>query len=82
MVSLALQGPTRGGFFGAERLADLEPLCEKLDIYGLSAIGAPRRILEMDLEECEAYGARARELGLVVGEIGMWASLMTRDPAC
>ena len=66
-----------GGFFGAERIEDLEALCEKLDIYGLSAIGAPRRILEMSPDECAEYGDRARELGMVVGEIGMWDSLMT-----
>ena len=66
-----------GGFFGAERTADLEPLCEKLDTHGLSAIGAPRRILDMSLDECAEYGDRARELGMVVGEIGMWQSLMT-----
>ena len=69
-----------GGFFGAERVADLDPLCEKVDVYGLSAIGAPRRILNMSLDECGEYGSRARELGLVVGEIGMWESLMTPDP--
>ena len=70
-----------GGFYHAETVAELEPLCEALDRHGLSAISAPNRIAEMTDEECAAFGDRARRLGLVVGETGMWENLMTADAA-
>jgi sugar phosphate isomerase/epimerase len=70
-----------GGFFRADRAQDLEPLCEKLDVYGLSAIPAPARLAEMSPDACAAFGERARELGLVVGEAGMWENLLTEDEA-
>jgi sugar phosphate isomerase/epimerase len=70
-----------GGFFAGNSIEELEPLCEKLDTYGLSAIPAPRRLAEMSLDECAAYGERARGLGLVVGEVGMWQNLLTDDEA-
>ena len=65
-----------GGFFAAQDLQELEPLCEKLDTHGLSAISAPRQLVEWSVEECAKFGERARELGLVVGEAGMWNNLM------
>lgn len=68
-----------GGFFAACCAQDLESLCEKLDTYGLSAISAPRRLAEMSLDECVAFGERARSLGLVVGELGMWQNLLSDD---
>jgi sugar phosphate isomerase/epimerase len=68
-----------GGFFGAETIAELDAVSEKLDCYGLSAIPAPWRLAEMSDDECAAFGARARELGMVVGEAGFWESLLTRD---
>lgn len=68
-----------GGFFGANTAAELEPLCEKLDCYGLSAIPAPWKITEMPDDDCIAFGERARELGIVVGEAGIWENLMTPD---
>lgn len=68
-----------GGFYGAETVDELAPLCEALDRHGLSAIRAPERIGEMSDEECAGYGERARSLGLVVGETGMWENLMTGD---
>ena len=68
-----------GGFFGAPTIVDLEPLCEQLDTHGLSAIGAPGGLTEMTADECLAYGARARELGIVIGEAGMWDNLLTDD---
>lgn len=70
-----------GGFHAAQSVAELEPLCEKLDRHGLSAIPAPSRLAEMPDEECAAFGEEARRLGLVVGETGMWENLMTADPA-
>ncbi|HEU5224925.1 MAG TPA: TIM barrel protein [Actinomycetota bacterium] len=70
-----------GGFYAADSAADLDALCERLDRHGLSAISAPGRLADMPDEECDAFGERARELGLVIGEAGMWDSLMTPDPA-
>jgi sugar phosphate isomerase/epimerase len=69
-----------GGFYHAETIDQLEPLCEVLDRHGLSAIPAPNRLAEMPDEECAAFGELARGLGLVVGETGMWENLMTADP--
>ncbi len=69
-----------GGFYGAETIAQLEPLCEQLDRHGLSAIPAPKRLADMPDEECAAFGEEARRLGLVIGETGMWENLMTADP--
>ncbi|MCZ7648895.1 MAG: sugar phosphate isomerase/epimerase [Planctomycetota bacterium] len=68
-----------GGFHGARDAAQLDALCEKLDALGLSAISAPGRLLEMDDDECAAYGEAARARGLVVGEAGMWQNLLTDD---
>lgn len=68
-----------GGFYGAERVDDLEPLCEQLDRHGLSAIPAPGRLARMTDEECAEFGDTARRLGMVVGETGMWDNLMTED---
>jgi sugar phosphate isomerase/epimerase len=70
-----------GGFYAAQSVAELEPLCEELDRHGLSAIPAPNRLAEMPDEECAAFGVEAQRLGLVVGETGMWENLMTADPA-
>jgi sugar phosphate isomerase/epimerase len=69
-----------GGFYGAETLAELEPICEELDRHGLSAISAPTRLAGMTDQECAAFGEEAERLGLVVGEAGMWENLMTRHP--
>jgi hypothetical protein len=68
-----------GGFFGAQDVSELEPLCEKLDTHGLSTIGAPARLAEMSPDECASFGARARELGTVIGEAGLWENLLTDD---
>ena len=69
-----------GGWYSAERAEDLEALCERLDRHGLSAIPAPNRIAEMPDDECVGFGEVARDLGLVIGETGMWENLMTSDP--
>jgi sugar phosphate isomerase/epimerase len=68
-----------GGFFSAESEAALQALCPKLDTHGLSAVPAPEGLPMMSLAECEAYGAKARDLGLVIGEYGMWENLLTAD---
>lgn len=69
-----------GGYFRANSLAELEPLCEQLDRYGLSAIHAPAGLAELSDEGCAAFGERARSLGLIVGEVGAGVNLMTADP--
>jgi sugar phosphate isomerase/epimerase len=65
--------------FRAEHTAELEPLCEKLDVYGLSTINAPARIGEMTADECAEFGEKACALGLTIGEVGYWENLMTND---
>ncbi|HDZ21577.1 hypothetical protein LCGC14_1099470 [marine sediment metagenome] len=66
------------GTFAAPRVDDLSPLCEKLDTYGLSAIIAPP-LWAMTDGQCEAYGAKARSLGLTIGEAFYFANMLTRD---
>jgi sugar phosphate isomerase/epimerase len=68
-----------GGYFHAETIEDLEPLCATLDAHGLSAIEAPYDLANFSLDQCAAFGERARELGLVVGEAGYWENLLTPD---
>jgi sugar phosphate isomerase/epimerase len=63
--------------FNAQTAADLEPLCEKLDRHGLSAIIAPAKLAEMPDDQCAAFGERARRLGIVIGEAGFWKNIMT-----
>lgn len=68
-----------GGFFGANSIKELEPLCEKLDCYGLSAIGAPAKLKELSQDDCAAFGQKARQLNIVIGEASFWENLMTPD---
>jgi sugar phosphate isomerase/epimerase len=68
-----------GGYFRPETLAELEAVPPRLDTYGLSCIVAPRRINEMTDDEVVAYGERARELGIVVGEAIPGVNLGTND---
>ncbi|NOZ22495.1 MAG: TIM barrel protein [Planctomycetes bacterium] len=65
--------------FNAKTIEDLKPLCETLDKHGLSAIMAPKSLSELSDDECAAFGERARELGLVIGEAGFWENIMTAD---
>jgi sugar phosphate isomerase/epimerase len=69
-----------GGYYSAERTEDLEALCARLDRHGLSAIRAPAGLAEMPDDECAAFGEEAQDIGLVIGEAGMWDNLMTPDP--
>jgi sugar phosphate isomerase/epimerase len=68
-----------GGFFSAGSIEELDGLCANLDMYGLSAIPAPGRLAEMPPEASYAFGQRASELGIVIGEAGMWQNLLTDD---
>jgi sugar phosphate isomerase/epimerase len=63
--------------FNAQSVGDLERLCEKLDRHGLSAIVAPSKMAELPEEQCAAFGERARQFGLVIGEAGFWQNIMT-----
>ena len=68
-----------GGYYGAASVAELAPLCDKLDPHGLSAVGAPWGFEDWDADACAAFGQKARQLGIVVGEAGMWSNLLTTD---
>jgi len=69
-----------GGYFSAKSPAELEPLCEALDRHGLSAVPASGGFVDtMDDDACAAFGEKARSLGIVIGETGMWRNLMTQD---
>ena len=68
-----------GGYYKAESENQLAGLCDTLDSHGLSAIPAPSRLTKMTDDECVGFGETARGLDLVIGEIGMWSNMMTRD---
>ena len=68
-----------GGFYGTNSIEGLEPLCDKLDVHGLSAIGAPWSMNDWTDDQCAAFGEKARSLGMVIGETGVWTNLMTSD---
>lgn len=65
--------------YRAETEAELEPLAEKFDCYGLSALVAPRRLEEFTEDEAASYGEKAASLGFVIGEAGFWENLLTSD---
>jgi sugar phosphate isomerase/epimerase len=68
-----------GTIFRVETADEIEGILPKLDIYGLSAIQAPRRIAEMTPDEALEYGERARSFGVAVGEGHIHVNVMTRD---
>jgi len=65
--------------FKAENLEGLSELTGTLDCYGLSAIPAPSGLESMSDEQCRAFGARAAEMHIVIGEAGMWQNMMSTD---
>jgi sugar phosphate isomerase/epimerase len=69
-----------GHCYTAQNVAELESLCEKLDAHGLSATTAPWKLAEMTADQAAGFGERARQLGLVIGEAGMWGNLLTDNP--
>jgi sugar phosphate isomerase/epimerase len=69
-----------GGYIRPQDIAELEAAVPKLDTYGLSCVVAPRRINDMTDDEAIAYGERARELGVVVGEAIPNVNLGVEDP--
>jgi len=70
---------TLPAFFNAASTDELDKIVPELDKHGLSAICAPDAIYEWSDEACAEYGEKARSLGLVVGEVGMWENLMHVD---
>ena len=70
-----------GGWFGANTLEELDGLCDRLDEHGLSAIHAPPQALEWSNQQCAEFGEHARELGIVIGEWGVWDNPMSEDAA-
>jgi sugar phosphate isomerase/epimerase len=69
-----------GGFVRPQSVAELEDAGEKLDVYGLSCVVAPRAINDLSDAEAVGYGERARDLGVVIGEAIPGVNLGTRDP--
>ena len=69
------------GHFIAASIDDLEPLCETLDTYGLSTIIAPGTINDMPDSRLAAYGTKAAELNLIIGETFYFANMLDADPA-
>jgi sugar phosphate isomerase/epimerase len=65
--------------YTAGNVEKLEPLCETLDKHGLSAIALPYGFWEWDDDTCIAYGEKARELGIIVGEAGFWENMIDPD---
>lgn len=68
----------RLGYFSAGTPAELDQVTSGLDQYGLSAVWAGGLEGRTD-EECVALRERAQALGVVLGEAGLWANLMTDD---
>jgi sugar phosphate isomerase/epimerase len=68
-----------GGYVRPQNIAELEASVEKLDTYGLSCVVAPQGINDMTDDEAVAYGERAGELGVVVGEAIPNVNLGTLD---
>ena len=62
-------------------LDDFDDITPQLDRYGLSAIGATWALWDRSLDECAAFGERARELGIMVGEASFNDNLMVADQA-
>ena len=60
---------------------DFDDITPQLDRYGLSAIGAPWALWNRSLDECAAFGERARKLGIMVGEASFNDNLMVADQA-
>ena len=48
-----------GGWYAAQTIEELEPLCESLDRHGLSAIGAPYGMGGWADDQCAAFGERS-----------------------
>jgi sugar phosphate isomerase/epimerase len=65
-----------GHCYTAQNSTELELLCGKLDAHGLSATTAPWTLADWTVDQAAGHGERARQLGLVIGEAGMWENLL------
>jgi sugar phosphate isomerase/epimerase len=69
-----------GGYcYRPETLAELEDVVPLLDRHGLSAVPAPVRIAEMGEDGARAFGERAAQLDVAIGEAVAPLNLMVRD---
>ena len=66
-------------FVMPESIHDFDDIIPQLDRYGLSVIGTPRGIEDWLPTDCVAFGERARELGIVVGEGSFGGNLRSAD---
>jgi sugar phosphate isomerase/epimerase len=66
-------------FFNAADADGLDALVPTLDRHRLSAICGPENLDTWDADRAAGYGEKARGLGLVIGEAGMWDNLMHPD---
>lgn len=69
-----------GSIFEAQTADDIDSLVESLDTYGLSTIVGPWGFDEMADDDLAAFGERATQLGLVIGESHSRPNLLIRDP--
>ncbi len=69
-----------GSIFQARTPDELDSLVETFDTYGLSTVSAPWGFEQMTDDEVAAYGQRAVELGIVIGESHSRPNLLIRDP--
>jgi sugar phosphate isomerase/epimerase len=67
-----------GHLFYVTSIEELEPVCEKLDCYGLSTIPAPP-LEDMSEDECVRFSEAAGKLDITIGETGFWDNLLTPD---
>lgn len=68
-----------GHHLAAQTGDELDAVAARLDQQGLSTIVAPRATADWDEGACAAFGARARDLGIVIGEAHLWDNLLCRD---
>lgn len=69
-----------GSMYRPNSIAEMDGMIEALDTYGLTAITAPATWADMTDDDASAYGDRARQHGIVVGEAHHRPNLMHRDP--
>lgn len=69
-----------GNYWRPSTPDDLDTLVEVFDRYGLSAVTAPAGFEQLSDDDAAAFGERASDLGIVVGEAHSRPNLMIRDP--
>jgi sugar phosphate isomerase/epimerase len=69
-----------GSMYRPKNVTEIDDVISALDTYGLSVITGPAHWADMTDDEAAAYGERARQHGLLVGETHHRPNLMNRDP--